>query len=84
MGEVEHPYLLADQARHPVIRETASTHNKYNNYPYFRLMSGGGRGIPFMLEAPEVRPSDSRQAGCTHPQSDRMNMTTQDPKKQNL
>ena len=58
MGEIEHPYLLADQARHPVIRETASTHNKYNNYPYFRLMSGGGRGIPFMLEAPEARPSD--------------------------
>ena len=44
----------------------------------------------FILKTPEacLTASDSRQAGCTHPtlhpQGDRLNMTTQDPKKQNL
>ena len=38
----------------------------------------------FMLKAPEPKAAPPSRAGCTHPRPHVANMTTRDPKKENL
>ena len=65
------------------------TANIRNTYCLFVFPSDFRRWQrPFLYAQNAVNTSDSRQARCIHPtlqaQSDRINMGTQDPKKQNL
>ena len=77
-------WLIPSKTRHLALRETALVHKEYKNYIQIIHSSMQAEGNDFGASST----SDRHQTGWTHPtlqpQSDPINMATQDPKKENL